>query len=229
MLERAYRDRHVRHLHIDRPHSKLGVRQDALEALDHIQVAEPCSDQRSLTATQQRGDGTLRAKQRFPQLDMSSEFSHNVSKHVEVLRRRVGHDVAVLGPSHHTPRSQRQSADDDKADLRPNEATEKLIEERSTQRARRAASRNSNSLRASKIVSSRFTASGRCPSARSRSLRTRSPCKSSECCVDRSAITPNSTDDWSSNGSRRAVCRKPAGCDYGGRGWRESSRNLRGP
>lgn len=121
---------------------------------------------------------------------MAPELSHNVSKHVEVLRRRVGHDVAVLGPSHNTPRSQRQSTDDDKTQFRLNEATEKLIKERSTQWARRAASRNSNSLRASKIVSSRFTASGRCPSARSRNRRTRSPSGSLERRVDRSAIEP---------------------------------------
>lgn len=146
MLERAYRDRHARHLHIDRPRAKLRVWQDALEALNHIQIPEPCSDQRSLIATQQRRDGMLRAKQRFPRLDVTSKLGYNV-------------------------------------------AAEKLIEERGAQRARRAASRNSKSLRASKIASSRFTASDRCPSARSRSLRTRSPSRSSTCCVDRSAIT----------------------------------------
>jgi hypothetical protein len=73
-------------------------------------------------------------------------------------------------------------------------ADEQLVKRRCTQRARRAESRNSNSLRVNEIVSARFTTSGRCPSARRRSRRTCSPSWSRGCCVDCSAIDPNITE-----------------------------------
>jgi hypothetical protein len=45
---------------------------DHVDALRHASsIPEPCNDQRSLATTQQRRDGTLRAKQRFIQLDCS--------------------------------------------------------------------------------------------------------------------------------------------------------------
>jgi HEPN domain-containing protein len=56
------------------------------------------------------------------------------------------------------------------------------------QRARRAASRSSNSLRVNEMVSRRFIASGRSPSARRRCLRTRSPCESCAFGMDIGAV-----------------------------------------
>jgi hypothetical protein len=142
---------------------------------------------------------------------MPTKPTRNMGEHVEILRCGVGHDVAVLRPPHDTPRSQSQATDDYKPDVSLNEVTEQLIEERRAQRARRAASRNSNSLRVSKIVSSRFTTSGRCPSARSRSRRTRSPSKSRDCCFDCSAIDPNTTALWPKlAGDERHARRPPA-------------------
>jgi hypothetical protein len=193
VLEPTYRNRHVCHLDIDRPCSKLGVRRDAVETLNHVQISELRSDQRPLAAAEQSRDGTLGAKQRFPQLDVAAEFSRDAGEPVEVLGRRVGHDVAILRSSHNPPRPQRQTANDDEADIRLNEADEDLVERRRTQRARRAESRNSNSLRVREIVSSRFTTSGRCPSARSRSRRTRSPSGSCDCSLGGSAINSNTT------------------------------------
>src|ERR1700689_4980339 len=112
---------------------------------------------------------------------------------VEVLRSWIGHDVAVLRPTHNAPRSQCQATYDYKPDIRLDEMTEQLIKKRCAQRARSVASRNSNSLRVSEIVSSRFTASGRCPSARSRTRRTRSPSTSCTWSFGCSAIKPNTT------------------------------------
>jgi hypothetical protein len=109
---------------------------------------------------------------------VATELGHDMGEPVEVLWCRIGHDVAVLRSPHDAPRPQRQAANDDEVNIRLYEADEKLIERRRTQRARRAESRNSNSLRVSEIVSLRFTTSGRCPSARRRNRRTRSPSRS---------------------------------------------------
>jgi hypothetical protein len=190
VLKRAYRDRDAGHLDIYCTGSKLGIGQNAVETLDHIQISEPCSDQRSLAAAQQRCDGTLGAEQRLPQLDVTTELNRDAGKGVEVLWRRVGNDVAVLGSPHNAPRPQRQAANDDEANIRLNEPGEKLIEGWCAQRARCAESRSSCSMRVSAIVSLRFTTSGRCPSARSRSRRTRSPSGSCGCCWDCSDIEP---------------------------------------
>jgi hypothetical protein len=188
VLKRAYCNCHVLHFDLDRPRSKLGVRQDTLKTLDHVQISELCSDQRSFAAAQQRRNGTLGTKQRLPHLDMTTELSRDAGQPIEVLRRRIGHDVAVLCSPYNAPRSQRQAADDDEANILLDEANEKLVERWRTQRARRAESRNSNSLRVSEIVSLRFTTSGLCPSARKRSFRTRSPSGSCDCCMGCSAM-----------------------------------------
>lgn len=103
MLKRAYRNRHVGYLDIDCPCSKLGVRRDALETLDHVQIPELRSDQRPLAAAEQPRNGTLGAKQRFPQLDVAAELSRDAGEPVEVLGRRVGHDVAILRSPHDAP------------------------------------------------------------------------------------------------------------------------------
>jgi hypothetical protein len=155
VLKRAYRNRHVGHLDVDRPRAKIGVRQNSLQALDHVQVAELCSDQRSSAAPQQRRNGTLR------------------------------------------------------------EAHEKLVKRGPAQRARRAASRNSNSLRVNKIVSSRFTTSARCPSARNRSRRTRSPSGSCECCSDCSGIDPTLPSRLIQNQTRGRPCSSNNGLPLG--------------
>ncbi|HXN39935.1 MAG TPA: hypothetical protein VN892_18025 [Solirubrobacteraceae bacterium] len=63
VIERTYRNLHIRHLDIYSPGSKLRVGQDAVEALDHIQVSELFGDQRSLAATKQRRNGALGAEQ----------------------------------------------------------------------------------------------------------------------------------------------------------------------
>ncbi len=175
VIQRAYCNRYTRHLDINCPRAKLSVWQDAIEALNHIQIPELRGDQRPFAAAKQRRDGMLGAEQRLAQLDVATELGYKACKPGEVLRRRVGHDVAILRSPHDAPRSQRQAANDDEADIRLNETDEKLVERRCAQRARRAASRNSNSLRVNAIVSWRFTTSGRCPSARSRCRRTRSP------------------------------------------------------
>jgi len=184
MLQCTHWDRHAGQLDIDRTSAKLGVRRDAVEALHHIQIAELRDDQRSLAAAQRRGNGTLRTEQRFAQLDVTTKLDYKPGEPVQVLRHRVGHDVAVLRSAYHAPRSKRQAADEDEPDIRLHEAREQLIEQRTAQRARRAASRNSKSLRVSKMVSLRFTASGRRPSARSRSFRTCSPCESRARVID---------------------------------------------
>ncbi len=230
VLERTYRNRHLCNLDIDRQRSKLRIRQNALQPLNHVQISEPCSDQRSLPTTQQRRDGTLRAEQRLPQLDVTTELSRNMGERVEILQRWIGDDVAVLRSPHHAPRSQRQAANDNEPHICLNEAPEKLIEQRCAQWARRAASRNSNSLRASEIVSSRFTTSGRRPSARSRSRRTRSPSTSCTCCFDRSAIEPNTTAPVTlktRGGERYAV--RPSAAYLRGRGDRDDVRTPSPP
>ena len=50
-----------------------------------------------------------------------------MGERLEILRSWVGDDVAVLRPTHNPPRTQRQATDDHKADIRLNEAPEKLI------------------------------------------------------------------------------------------------------
>lgn len=77
MLQHAYRNRHVRHLDVDRSCSKLGIRQDPLETLDYVEIAELRGDQRSFAAAQQRRDGTLGAEQRLPQLNVATELSRD--------------------------------------------------------------------------------------------------------------------------------------------------------
>jgi hypothetical protein len=72
------------------------------------------------------------------------------------------------------------------------------------QRARRAASRNSNSLRVSEIVSLRFTPSGLRPSARSRSRRTRSPSTSGDRSLGCSTIELTLPSPLPRNQQRRA-------------------------
>ena len=84
VLKCAYRNRHVRHLDVDRPRSKLGVRQNSLQALDHVQVTELCSDQRSFAATQQRCNGALGAEQRLPQLHVTAERSRNTGERIQI-------------------------------------------------------------------------------------------------------------------------------------------------
>jgi hypothetical protein len=91
----------------------------------------------------------------------------------------------------------------------PNEPGEKLVERRGAQRARRAESRSSCSLRVSVIVSLRFTTSGRCPSARSRSRRTRSPSRSCDRCSDFSGIEPNIPGPSTQDQIRGAGCTAP--------------------
>lgn len=194
MLERAYRDRHARHLDVDGPGLKLTVRQDALETLDDIQIPELCRDKRSFAAVQQRSNGALRAEQRLSQLDVATKFGHDMGEPVEVFRGRIGHDVAILRSADDAPRPQRQASNNDEANIGLDNADEKLVERRRAQRTRRAESRNSNSLRVNEIVSLRFTTSGRCPSARRRSRRTRSPSGSSGCRSRRSAIDLNVTE-----------------------------------
>jgi hypothetical protein len=191
VLECTYRNRHARHFDVDGPCSKLVVRQDTLKTLDDIQIPELRSDQRPFAAMQQRRNGALRAEQRLSQLDASTELVHDMGKPVEVFRCRIGHDVAILRSADDAPRSQRQASNNDEANISLDDADEKLVERRSTQRARRAESRNSNSLRVNEIVSLRLTTSGRCPSARRRSRRTRSPSESRGLCVSCSAIDPN--------------------------------------
>src|ERR1700733_11599512 len=110
---------------------------------------------------------------------MATKLGYQMRKPAQVLWCRIGHDVAVLRPAHDPPCSERQAADDDEMDIGVDQAREKLIEGRSGQLARCAASRNSNNLRVSTIVSLRFTASGRCPSARRRNRRICSPSGSS--------------------------------------------------
>jgi hypothetical protein len=149
---------------------------------------------------------------------MTAERRRNTGERVEILRRRIRHDVAVLRSSHDAPRSQRQAADDHEANIRPQEAHEKLVKRGPAQRARRAASRNSNSLRVNKIVSSRFTKSGRCPSARSRSRRTRSPSRSCECCSDCSGIDPTLPSRLTQNQTRGAPCGSNNGLTSGENG-----------
>jgi hypothetical protein len=61
-------------------------------------------------------------------MDVAAKFHHDVSESVQVLRRRIGHDVAVLRSPHNAPRSQRQATNDDKANVRLDEANEQLIE-----------------------------------------------------------------------------------------------------
>ena len=128
------------------------------------------------------------------QPNAATEFGHHLGKPVEVLRCQIGHDVAILRSTDYTPRTQRQASNNDEANIGLDDADEKLVERRRTQRARRAESRNSNSLRVNEIVSLRFTTSGRCPSARNLSRRTRSPSESRDCCVRGSAIDPNITE-----------------------------------
>jgi hypothetical protein len=132
--------------------------------------------------------------QRLSHLDAATKFGHDMGKPVEVFPCRVGHDVAVLRSADDTSRPQRQASNDDEANIGLDYTDEKLVERRRTQRARRAESRNSNSLRVNEIVSLRFTTSGRCPSARRRSRRTRSPSESGDCCVNCSTICPNLTE-----------------------------------
>jgi hypothetical protein len=175
MLKRTYRNRHARHLDVNCPCAKLSVRQDAIETLNHIQIPELCGDQRPFPAAKQGRDGMLRAEQRLTQLDMATTLGYKAGKPIEVFWRRIGHDVAILRSPHDAPRPKRQAANDNEAHIRLNETDEELVERRCAQWARRAASRNSNSLRVKAIVSWRFTTSGRCPSARSRNRRTRSP------------------------------------------------------
>jgi hypothetical protein len=62
-LERAYCNRHARHLDVDRLCSKLVVGRDALETLDHVQISELRGDRSSFAVAQQRRNGTLRAEQ----------------------------------------------------------------------------------------------------------------------------------------------------------------------
>ena len=212
VLKRTNRNRHARHLDIDRPRSKLRVRQDTLEPLNYIQISEPCSDQHSLAATQQHRDGTLRAEQRLPQLDVTTKLSRHMGERVEILRRWIGHDVAVLRSPNDAPRSKRQATNDNEPHISLDQTPEQLVKQRCAHCARRAASRNSNSLRVSEIVSSRFTANGRRPSACSRSRRTRSPSGSSVRCFACSAIKRNSSEPITPKRGRRAVCRTPANC-----------------
>ena len=134
VLERAYSDRHVRQLDVDRPGSKLGVGQDALETLDHIQVSELRGDQCSLAASQQRGDGALGAEQRLPHLDVTAKLSRNAGKSVEILRRWVGTTPQSFVPRTTPRRAHCQAADDHETDIRLNEASEELIKKRRTQR-----------------------------------------------------------------------------------------------
>jgi hypothetical protein len=54
VLERAYCDCHVGQFDVDRARFKLGIGQDALKTLDHVQIADPCGNQRSLAAAQLR-------------------------------------------------------------------------------------------------------------------------------------------------------------------------------
>jgi hypothetical protein len=203
------------------PHAglKLGIRQDTLKTLDHVQIADPCGNQRSFAAAQQRRDGTLGAEQRLPQLGVATKLNHDVSESVEVLRHRIGHDVAVFRSPHNTPRSQRQATDDNKANIRLDDANEKLIERRGTQRARRAESRNSNSLRVSEIVSLRFTTSGRCPSARRRERLTRSPSRSWYRCLVRSSINANTIEPFAGDpgeeGSLQGIVGSPSDGETG--------------
>jgi hypothetical protein len=73
MLQRTHCDHHASQLDIDRVGAKLGVRQDAVEALHDIQIAELRNDQRSLAAAQLRGNGTLRTEQRFALLGVATD------------------------------------------------------------------------------------------------------------------------------------------------------------
>lgn len=158
MLKRANGDRHARHLDVDCARAKFGVRQDALKTLNHIQIPEPRGNQRPLAAAKQSCDGMLGAEQ---QLDVATVLGYKAGKLVEILRCRIGHDVAILRSPHNAPRPQCQATNDYEVDIRLSESDEEIIERRRAQRARRAASRNSNSLRVSEIVSRRFTTSGR--------------------------------------------------------------------
>jgi hypothetical protein len=188
------------------------------ETLDHVEIAELRGDQRSFAAAQQRSDGMLGAEQRLSQLNVATDLSRDAGERVEVIRRRVGHDVTVLRSPYNPPRSERQATDHDEANIRPHEASEKLIKRRSAQRARRAASRNSNSLRVSEIVSLRFTPSGLCPSARSRSRRTRSPSTSGDRSLGCSTIELNTTEPVIPKPAKTGIVlrRQPASADRDG-------------
>jgi len=122
VLQRAYRDAHPGHLDVDGVRSQLAVGRDAVEPLDHVQISELRGDQCSFAAAKLGGDGTLGAEQRLPQLDVAAKLGDQLGEPVEVVGRRVGHDVAVLRSAYDTPGSERQTADDDEADIRLNEA-----------------------------------------------------------------------------------------------------------
>jgi hypothetical protein len=61
------------------------------------------------------------------QLDVASKLGHEPGEPVQVLRRRIGHDVAILRSTYDTPRSERQAADDDEANVRLDKARKQRV------------------------------------------------------------------------------------------------------